>query len=113
MYTLAFPSDPLVSKFGVLSQPPSVTVDPTTAATTDPYAGFDIVAKALGCNYGDDADAELECMRQVSWVQIEEFINRYTGTPELDFSNYIRKCLPEAYFTFMFPSTALMRDNSR
>ncbi|KAL4975301.1 Alpha/Beta hydrolase protein [Aspergillus desertorum] len=87
LYTLAFPSDPRVSKFGVLSQPPSVTVD--LATTPDPYAGFDIVAKALGCNYGDDADAELDCMRQISWVQIEEFINRYNGSSQLDFSNYI------------------------
>ncbi|RDW83643.1 uncharacterized protein DSM5745_03969 [Aspergillus mulundensis] len=87
LYTLAFPTDPLVSKFGVLSQPPSVKVDLST--TPDPYVGFDIVAKALGCNYGTDADAELECMRQVSWVQIEEFINRYSGEAELDFSNYI------------------------
>ena len=48
------------------------------------------MAKALGCNYGDDAEAELECMRQVSWVQIEEYINRYSGSPSIAFSNYIR-----------------------
>lgn len=51
---------------------------------------FDIVAKGLGCNYGDDTEAELECMRQVSWVQIEEYINRYNATPSIAFNKYIR-----------------------
>ncbi|KAL7657172.1 hypothetical protein ACMYSQ_006223 [Aspergillus niger] len=87
LYTLAFPDDPLAVKFGVISQPPSVTIDLST--TDDVYQDFDIVAKALGCNYGDDAEAELECMRQVSWVQIEEYINRYSGSPSIAFSNYI------------------------
>ena len=91
LYTLAFPDDPLAVKFGVISQPPSVTIDLST--TEDVYQDFDIVAKALGCNYGDDAEAELECMRQVSWVQIEEYINRYSGSPSIAFSNYIRKII--------------------
>ncbi|GKZ64176.1 hypothetical protein AnigIFM50267_003637 [Aspergillus niger] len=87
LYTLAFPDDPRVAKFGVISQPPSVTINLTE--TTDVYEDFHIVAKGLGCNYGDDAEAELECMRQVSWVQIEEYINRYNGTQSIAFSNYI------------------------
>ncbi|PWY82015.1 alpha/beta-hydrolase [Aspergillus heteromorphus CBS 117.55] len=87
LYTLAFPDDPLAVKFGVISQPPSVTIDLDTAG--DVYEDFDIVAKALGCNYGDDAEAELECMRLVSWVQIEEYINRYSGSPSIAFTNYI------------------------
>ncbi|PYH95647.1 carboxylesterase, type B [Aspergillus ellipticus CBS 707.79] len=87
LYTLAFPDDPLAVKFGVISQPPSVTIDLST--TDDVYQDFDIVAKSLGCNYGDDAQAELECMRTVSWVQIEEFINRYSGSPSITFTNYI------------------------
>ena len=90
LYTLAFPEEPLVAKFGVISQPPSVTINLTTV--DDVYADFDVVAKGLGCNYGDDAEAELECMRQVSWVQIEEYINRYNATPSIAFSNYIRAC---------------------
>lgn len=90
LYTLAFPKEPLVAKFGVISQPPSVTIDLTTV--DDVYADFDIVARGLGCNYGNDAEAELECMRQVSWVQIEEYINRYNATPSIAFSNYIRGC---------------------
>ncbi|KAL4803121.1 carboxylesterase, type B [Aspergillus unguis] len=93
LYTLAFPDDPLAVKFGTISQPPSVTVD--LESTSDPYADFDTVAKGLGCNYGDDAEAELECMRQVSWVQIEEFVNRYTES-ELDFSLY----LPDERYIF-------------
>ncbi|ORY69089.1 carboxylesterase, type B [Pseudomassariella vexata] len=86
-YTLAFPDDPLASSFGMISTPPSVVINLTT--TPDPYADFDIVAKALGCNYFDDWEAELECMRQVSWVQISEFINRYNSTPSIAFTSYI------------------------
>ncbi|KAJ5278774.1 hypothetical protein N7478_004146 [Penicillium angulare] len=87
LYTLAFPDDPLVAKFGVISQPPTVTINLTE--TDDVYQDFHIVAEGLGCNYGDDWDAELECMRQVSWVQIEEYINRYDGSPSIAFTNYI------------------------
>lgn len=72
----------------MISAPPSVTIN--TTETEDVYEDFHIVAKGLGCNYGDDAEAELECMRQVSWVQIEEYINRYNGTPSIAFTNYIR-----------------------
>lgn len=49
------------------------------------------MAKNLGCNYGNDSVAELECMQQVSWVQIEEFVNRYNSSPSINFGNYIRK----------------------
>ncbi|KAE8329705.1 alpha/beta-hydrolase [Aspergillus sergii] len=87
LYTLAFPDDPLVAKFGVISQPPTVTINLTE--TSDVYEDFHIVAMGLGCNYGEDTDAELECMRQVSWVQIEEYINRYQGNTSLAFTNYI------------------------
>ncbi|XHG03598.1 hypothetical protein AWENTII_006899 [Aspergillus wentii] len=87
LYTLAFPDDPLAAKFGVISQGASATLNLSTAG--DVYQDFDIVAKGLGCNYGDDAEAELECMRQVSWVQIEEYINRYNNTPSIAFTNYI------------------------
>ncbi|KAJ5621982.1 alpha/beta-hydrolase [Penicillium herquei] len=89
LYTLAFPDEPLASHFGVISQPPSVTLE--VSETSDAYEDFDIVAKALGCNYGDDAEAELNCMRGVSWVQIEEFINRYSGSPSISFSDYIQR----------------------
>lgn len=91
-YTLAYPDDPLVAKFGVLSLPSGTVVD--LATTPDPYEGFDIVAKSLGCNYGNDSAAELECMRQVSWVQISEFINRYNGTPAISFVESIREFEP-------------------
>lgn len=84
-----------MAKFGIISQPPSVTIDLDTV--DDVYQDFDIVAKALGCNYGDDAEAELECMRQVSWVQIEEYINRYSGLPSISFSNYIRMYFAPRY----------------
>ena len=73
----------------MISAPPTVTIN--TSTVVDPYADFDIVAKALGCNYGDDYNAELECMRHISWVQIEEYINRYNATPAIAFSSYIRE----------------------
>jgi len=88
MYTLAWPEDPLVNKFGIISQPPDVRINLTEV--TDPYADFDTVAKALGCNYGDDAEAELECMRQVSFLQLTETINNWNATPSVAFNLYIR-----------------------
>lgn len=76
----------------MISQGASPSLNLTAAG--DVYQDFDIVAKGLGCNYGDDAEAELECMRQISWVQIEEYINRYNGTPSIAFTDYLRKfCL--------------------
>ncbi|KAJ5662657.1 hypothetical protein N7462_011583 [Penicillium macrosclerotiorum] len=87
MYTLAFPENPLVARYGIISEQPSVKIDLSTA--NDVYLDFDIVAKGLGCNYGDDAGAELNCMRMLSWVQIEEYINRYTGNRRISFMDYI------------------------
>jgi hypothetical protein len=87
MYTTAFWEEPLVTKFGIISNGPNYIIN--TTEIPDPYADFDVVAKSLGCNYGDDYEAELECMRQVSWVQIEEFISRYDKKPGVDFANYI------------------------
>lgn len=66
--------------------------------TDDVYEDFHIVAQGLGCNYGDDADAELECTRQISWVQIEEYINRYNSTTSLAFTNYIRSSALHTHF---------------
>lgn len=97
LYTIAFPERPLTAKFGVISQGTSATLDLATAGNV--YQDFDIVAKGLGCNYGDDAEAEVDCMRQVSWVQIEEYINRYNATPAIAFTNYLR--------LFFFPSMRL------
>ncbi|KAM6518967.1 hypothetical protein FALCPG4_012629 [Fusarium falciforme] len=87
MYTMAFWEEPLVAKFGIISNGPNYIIN--TTEIPDPYADFDVVARSLGCNYGDDYEAELECMRQISWVQIEEFINRYDKKPGIDFANYI------------------------
>ncbi|KAK9772574.1 putative Carboxylesterase type B domain-containing protein [Seiridium cardinale] len=87
MYTLAWPEDPLVNKFGIISQPPSVQINLTV--TPDPYADFSNVAAALGCNYGNDSEAELECMRHISFVQIIETINNWNSTPSVAFNAYI------------------------
>jgi hypothetical protein len=88
LYTLAFPDDPLVAKFGIISQPPSVTINLT--AVNDVYSDFDIVAKGLGCNYGDNPEAEFACMKELSWVQIMEYYKRYNSTPSIAFSTYVR-----------------------
>jgi hypothetical protein len=96
LYTLAFPNDPLVTSYGIISQEPGTTLDLSTGK--DPYLDFNIVAKALGCNYGDDAEAELNCMRMISWVQIEEYINRYQGTPGISFMEYIRGFYDSGFF---------------
>lgn len=72
---------PLANKFGMLSQPGSQIVNITT--DTEPYEPFDTLAKSMGCNYGDDYDAELECMRQQSWVEILETINNWNATPAI------------------------------
>ncbi|KAL4948838.1 alpha/beta-hydrolase [Aspergillus filifer] len=87
MYTLAWPENPLVNKFGILSQPPSVRVNLTE--TPDPYTNFDTLAKALGCNYGNDSRAEFNCMQQISFVQIEETVNNWNATPSIAFNKYI------------------------
>lgn len=92
MYTLAWPEDPLVNKFGILSQPSNYRVNLTE--TPDPCVNFDYLAKALGCNYGNDSQAELECMKQVSFVQIEETVNNWNATPDIAFNLYIRRSLP-------------------
>ncbi|KAJ5873440.1 uncharacterized protein N7473_013313 [Penicillium subrubescens] len=98
LYTLAFPNDPLVTSYGIISQEPGTTLDLSTGK--DPYLDFNIVAKALGCNYGDDAEAELNCMRMISWVQIEEYINRYQGTPGISFMEYIPSTTADEKYIF-------------
>ena len=97
MYTLAWPEDPLANKFAILSEPNGVTIDLTT--TPDPYADFSTLAAALGCNYGDDYDAELECMRQISFVQLEETLNNWNATPSISFADYIREFFPNRIIT--------------
>lgn len=89
MYTLAWPEDPLANKFGIISQPGDVRVNLTE--NPDPWKNFDILAKSLGCNYGNDSRAEFECMQQVSFVQITETINNWNSTPSIAFEDYIRK----------------------
>lgn len=91
LYTLAFPDDPIAAKFGVISEPGPQVVD--TPNTPTAFDQFDMIAKTLGCNYGDDYDAELECMRGLSFVQLEQFIGRYNGTTKLSWSNYLCKSI--------------------
>ncbi|KAJ5722124.1 hypothetical protein N7488_000159 [Penicillium malachiteum] len=87
MYTLAWPDEPLANKFAIISQPPNVRVD--LSETPDPYINFDLLAKSLGCNYGNNSQAEFECMQHVSFVQIEETLNNWNATPSIAFNLYI------------------------
>jgi carboxylesterase type B len=50
----------------------------------DPTHGnFTFVAKSLGCDFPDDAAAELECMRQVPTMQISNFVGQYMDNQTL------------------------------
>lgn len=91
MYTLAWPEDPIANKFGIMSQPSNVRINLT--AVPDPYVDFSYLAAALGCNYGCDSEAELDCMRQISFVQLIETINNWNATPSIAFNLYIRTYL--------------------
>ncbi|RMX86157.1 hypothetical protein D0869_03285 [Hortaea werneckii] len=77
LYTLAYPHLPLASHFGVIPSNEDETVQAETLAESDLYNQFDTLSRALGCDYGDDYDAQINCMRQTSWVQISEFINEF------------------------------------
>ncbi|KAI7160321.1 acetylcholinesterase [Hortaea werneckii] len=80
LYTLAYPHLPLASHFGVISSNEDETVHAEILAESDVYDQFGTLSRALGCDYGNDYDAQINCMRQISWVQISEFINKFNFT---------------------------------
>ncbi|KAI7366819.1 hypothetical protein KC354_g3875 [Hortaea werneckii] len=80
LYTLAYPHLPLASHFGVIPSNEDETVHAETLAESDLYNQFDTLSRALGCDYGNDYDAQINCMRQISWVQISEFIIKFNFT---------------------------------
>lgn len=49
------------------------------------HTNFTYVAKEMGCDFADDPDAELDCMQQVPYPQLVNFIFTYTGTSKLVF----------------------------
>lgn len=50
------------------------------------HSNFTFVAKNLGCDFPNNAAAELECMQQVPMAMIEDFIGQYKGTPSITFN---------------------------
>lgn len=81
----AFYQDPIVT--GFFGQSGTVLLGLTTADTAQ--SNFTFVASNVGCDYPDDPSAELDCMRQVPWGVIEDFVGGYSdnGTqPALSFN---------------------------
>ena len=71
----AFYEDPIVT--GFFAQSGSALL-PTTSMDTA-QSNFSFVASHLGCDHPKDAMKELECMRRVSWDDIEAFVGAYAG----------------------------------
>ncbi|CAI7572688.1 unnamed protein product [Penicillium glandicola] len=84
IYTLAFPDEP-TAKLGVIL--PDVSATLNLSNIDHDYQDFDNHAKGLGFKYGDDAEADIECMGRVYCVQIEEYINHYNSKPAIAFTN--------------------------
>ena len=84
-YNFAYPEDPIVTGLimdsGTALHPTLLTNDPT-------HTNFTFVAGQLGCG-GLNAGAELNCMRNVSFNEIESFLKNYNENgiaPSLNFS---------------------------
>ena len=82
IHTYAFYQDPIAQAFWLQSG--TVTRGLPTSPT---YSNFSFVARHFGCDVacgGDDDDgaAELDCMRQVPMIQLENFIGQYTDRGE-------------------------------
>ena len=69
----AFYEDPIVTGFFGES---GTALLPITSADTS-HSNFSFVAGHLGCNHPSDPTKELECMRRVSWEDIETFVGGY------------------------------------
>ena len=70
----AFYQDPIVT--GFFAQSGSALLPITSEDTAQ--SNFSFVASHLGCNHPNDSAKELECMRRVSWEDIEDFVGGYT-----------------------------------
>ncbi|KFA73865.1 hypothetical protein S40288_00884 [Stachybotrys chartarum IBT 40288] len=93
LHTYAWPEDPIAQAF-YMESGAAWTTSPISDST---YSSFSLVARNVGCGApcgrecADDdehAAAELDCMRQVSMIQISNFIGQYTErgeTPGLSF----------------------------
>ncbi|KAH6656600.1 acetylcholinesterase [Truncatella angustata] len=91
IHAYAFHEDPIAQAYFLQSG----TVFSSSPAEDPTYSNFSFVARHVGCEApcGGDEDehgaAELDCMRQVPFAQIENFIGQYGDrgeTPALSFS---------------------------
>lgn len=91
IHAYAFHEDPIAQAYYLESG----TVFSASPAKDPTYSNFSFVARHVGCEapYGDyedeDGVAEIDCMRQVPFAQIENFIGQYGDrgeTPALSFS---------------------------
>ncbi|KAI9689630.1 MAG: hypothetical protein M1820_010151 [Bogoriella megaspora] len=87
-HAYAFYQDPIAQAYFIQSG----TVFSTSPPTDPTHSNFSFVARHVGCEFpcGDeDGAAELDCMRQVPFALIENFIGQYTDkgvTPALSFN---------------------------
>ena len=70
----AFYDAPIVT--GFFAQSGTALLPITSADATQ--SNFSFVASHLGCDHPSNPTKELECMRRVSWEDIEEFVGGYT-----------------------------------
>ncbi|AEO64622.1 uncharacterized protein THITE_2041205 [Thermothielavioides terrestris NRRL 8126] len=74
MLAFAYPDNPLAAALFLQSGTAMVNIsypDPT-------HSNFTFVARHLGCDFPDDPQAELACMRQVPMSLIQNFIGQYS-----------------------------------
>ena len=69
----AFWDDPIVT--GFFGQSGTAFLPITSSDTT--HSNFTFVASHLGCDYPNNPSEEMECMRRISWEDIEEFVGGY------------------------------------
>ncbi|KAH8703257.1 Alpha/Beta hydrolase protein [Talaromyces proteolyticus] len=83
----AFYDDPIAHAYFLQSG----TVFSGSAVTDTTYSNFSFVARKFGCQFANDSDgiAELECMRQVSFKQIENFVGQYADSGQQPALNFI------------------------
>ncbi|GAB7358626.1 hypothetical protein MBLNU230_g3856t1 [Neophaeotheca triangularis] len=81
----AFYEDPIVTGFFAQSGVAGLLVSDSDPNQTN----FTFVAQSLGCDHPDNATAEIDCMRNLDWETIEDFVGEYgdNGTqPAISFS---------------------------
>lgn len=78
-YLYAFPEDPIVRAAIASSGVANMNFGSRDYEGTN----FTFVAKSLGCDFGDDAARELECMRRIPFQRITNFVGQYQDNSTL------------------------------